>query len=257
MKVTHMLAAAAIYSSALLAQDDALLKEAANAPRAIREGELANPGQPTAEEILKLVRISYALQDHQLTGRLEDYASGRQEPFVLNMTQQVIRFRFQQPAQIVNLDLSQEPAQLTNVQSGGKEEVRLSQYGERVRNFDLNYEDLSLRFLYWKQAQLLGEDSISGQKMWKLRVTSPDGRGPYGTVDIWVHQKSGGMAKMEGWDKQGKFIKRFEIISVQKAGETWVPKKMKIQTLDPNSSYKSPKTLGTTNMLFDKPEKTK
>jgi hypothetical protein len=215
----------------------------------------AESDTPTAEEVLRLVRLSYTLQDHKLTGQLQDYKSGKKEPFALTMSQQVIRFRFENPAQIVNLDLTTLPATLTSTQPGGKNEVPLAQYGEKVRGFDLNYEDLSLRFLYWTKAKMIGEDRVSGQKTWKVRVTTPDGQGPYGTVDVWVHQGSGGMAKMEGWDKQGNLVKRFEITDVQKAGESWVPKKMKIQTIDPTSNYNAPKATGTTYMIFDKPLK--
>jgi hypothetical protein len=247
MKLPAYIVALLSFTVLVPAQEE-VKKAEVDAPRAARE-------TPTAEEVLRLVRLSYTLQDHKLTGNLEDYTSGKTEPFSLNMSQQVIRFLFQNPSQIVNLDLSTLPARLTNTVPGGKSDVPLSSYGEKVRGFDLNYEDLSLRFLYWTDSKLMGEDRVGGQKTWKVRVTTPDGLGPYGTVDVWVHQGSGGMAKMEGWDKQGNLIKRFEITDVQKAGDSWVPKKMKIQTINPTSSYSSPKATGVTYMKFDKPVK--
>jgi hypothetical protein len=245
---TALVLAFAFASALTLTAEEEVQRAAIDAPR-------ATPAVPSPEEVLRLVRLSYTLQDHKLTGKLEDDKTGKKEPFALTMSQQVIRFRFDNPPQIVNLDLTTLPATLTTTQAGGKVEVPLGQYGAKVRDFDLNYEDLSLRFLYWTKAKMLGEDSISGQKMWKVRVTTPDAEGPYGTVDVWVHQGSGGMAKMEGWDRQGNLIKRFEITSFQKANENWLPKKMKIQTIDPKSSYSSPKPTGLTYMLFDKPEK--
>ena len=209
---------------------------------------------PAPEDLLKLVRISYTLSDSRLTGKLRDTESGKEEPFDLTMSQQAVRFRFTNPPQIVNLDLSTKPATLREVKPGGSTEVPAEMYGQRVRGFDLTYEDLSMSFLYWTKAEVLGEESLgtfSGQKAWKVRVTTPDNKGPYGTVDIWVHQGSGGMAKMEGWDRKGNKIKHFEMKSFQKVGDSYAPKEIRVDTIDPASSKKT----GTTYMTFDKPEK--
>ena len=201
---------------------------------------------------MRLVRLSYALQDSKLTGKLRDDDTGRQEAFTLTMSQMVIRFLFTNPKHVVHLDLAAEPPLLREVKPGGAAEVPMSQYGDKVRGFDLNYEDLSLRFLYWPKPKLMGEENVAiGQKAWKIRVTTPDAKGPYGTVDLWIHQGSGGMAKMEGWDKQGRLIRRYKINSVQKVGETHIPKEMRIESVDPTSG----KTSSRTYMIFDKPQK--
>ena len=221
---------------------------------ALTRAEDAARALPAPEDLLKLVRVSYTLRDSRLTGRLRDNESGKEEPFDLNMSQQSVRFRFAKPPQIVNLDLSTSPATLRDVKPGGSDEVPASMYSERVRGFDLTYEDLSMSFLYWTKAETLGEESLgtfSGQKAWKVRVTTPDNKGPYGTVDIWVHQGSGGMAKMEGWDRKGNKIKHFEMRSFQKVGDSYAPKEIRVDTLDPKSGRKS----GTTYMTFDKPVK--
>ena len=201
---------------------------------------------------MRLVRLSYALQDSKLTGKLRDDDSGREEPFALTMSQMVIRFLFTNPNHIVNLDLASEPPVLREVKPGGSNEVPMSQYDDKVRGFDLNYEDLSLRFLYWPNPKLMGEENVAiGQKAWKIRVTSPDAKGPYGTVDLWIHQGSGGMAKMEGWDRKGNKVKHFEMRSFQKVGESYAPKEIRVDTYAPGSSKKT----GSTYMTFDKPIK--
>lgn len=220
----------------------------------ITQAEDAAKALPAAEDLLKLVRISYTLNDSRLTGKLRDSESGKEEPFDLNMSQQSVRFRFVNPPQIVNLDLTTSPATLRDVKPGGTTEVPASMYSERVRGFDLTYEDLSMSFLYWTKAEVLGEESLgtfSGQKAWKVRVTTPDNKGPYGTVDIWVHQGSGGMAKMEGWDRKGNKVKHFEMRSFQKVGESYAPKEIRVETYVPGTSKKT----GTTYMTFDKPIK--
>jgi hypothetical protein len=59
------------------------------------------------------------------------------------------------------------------------------------------------------------------------------------------------MAKMEGSDKQGRLIRRYKINSVQKVGETHIPKEMRIESLVPGTTRAASRTY----MTFDKPQK--
>lgn len=204
--------------------------------------------EPTAEEIMRLVRMSYALQDYKLAGSLRDDESGKKEAFELTMQQQTIRFRFSNPAEIVDLDLANHPPVLTRVVPGGKSAVPVSSYADPVRGMSMNFEDLSLRFTYWPDPKLMGTDTIKTAKCWVVRVVNPDGKGPYGTVDLWVHQGSGGVARMDAYDPQGKLMKRFQVVSVQKLNETTILKEMRIEAFDPPGS-KNPKR---TYMKLDK-----
>ena len=81
-----------------------LLATAATCARA------ADPQPKTAEEILRIVRLSYALQNHKMTGVLRDDATGRTEPLQLNREKQVLRFLFTNPGQVNHPDLKSEPA---------------------------------------------------------------------------------------------------------------------------------------------------
>ena len=191
---------------------------------------------------MRLVRASYAQQNYKLTGSLRDDASGRKEAFELTMQQQTVRFRFTNPSEIVELDLATQPATLSRVVPGGKAPVPIASYAEEVRGMTLNFEDLSLRFTYWPNPQLMGTDSLKTQKMWVVRVVNPDGKGPYGTVDLWVHQGSGGVARMEAYSPQGQKMKRFEVVSVQKLNEVTILKEMRLETYDPPGSTKARRT---------------
>lgn len=208
------------------------------------------PAPASAEEILKLVRLSYALQNTKLTGELRDDDTGKTEPMELTMQQQVVRFRFiNPPPEIVHLDLTTTPATLWQVKAGGSTPVPLKQASESVRGMDFNYEDLSMRFLYWKNSQLLGEDRVRTVKCWKVRVMAPNRSGPYGTVDLWVHQESGGVAKMDAYNPQGKLVKRFQVVSVQKVGKATVLKEMRVESFNPSTGS----VQGRTYMKMNKP----
>jgi len=204
--------------------------------------------EPTAEDVMRLVRMSYALQDYKLNASLRDETTGKREQFELTMQQKTIRFRFSNPAEIINLDLAATPAALSRVQPGGRENVPIHQYGASVRGMAINYEDLSLRFTYWPKPQMIGTDTIKTAKCWIVRVVNPDGKGPYGVVDLWVHQGSGGVARMDAYDPKANLVKRFQVISVQKAKDITILKEMRIEAFDPGTK----KAVNRTYMKLDK-----
>lgn len=213
----------------------------------------AQDAQPkTAEEILRIVRLSYALQNHKMNGELRDDATGRREPMTLTMEDKVMRFLFKNPpTEIVHLDLNTEPATLYQVRQGGSSVVPASQHGDKVRGMEFNYEDLSLGFLYWPRPQLMGESRVSGQKCWIVRVTNPHREGPYYVVDLYVHQGSGGAAKMEAYDRNSKVVKRYQVTKVQKVEGATTLKELRIESLNPfNGDVK-----GRTYMTLDDPVK--
>lgn len=210
------------------------------------------PQPKTAEEILRIVRLSYALQNHKMSGQLRDDATGRVEPLELTMDNHVMRFRFKtQPPEIVHLDMNTTPATLYQVRPGGTSQVSGAQSSNSVRGMAFNYEDLSLRFLYWPRPQLMGEDRVSGQKCWIVRVTNPGSDGPYYVVDIWVHQGSGGAAKMMAYDRSSKVVKRYQVTKVQTVDNATVLKELKIETVNPATG----EVQGRTYMTMDNPEK--
>src|SRR5215217_8085426 len=113
---------------------------------------------PSGEEILTMVRMSQALQDlRQLKGRLRNDDTGQEFPFLLTMSDNVIRFVFPDPPkEIINLDLKDNGTKLTRTSSAGRVEMPSSLYSERVRQTAINFEDLSMRFLYWPNAKVVG-----------------------------------------------------------------------------------------------------
>lgn len=212
---------------------------------------------PSAEHVLSLVRRSYALQDHKMTGRLRDDDTGREEPLDLTLSSTVMRFLFKNtPPEIVHLDLTTNPATLWQVKQGGSSQVPVKNAADSVRGMDFNYEDLSLRFIYWKNVKMLDANAritAARIKCWLIRVTAPDQSGPYYTVDLWVHQESGGVAKMEAYNTLSKMVKRFQVNKMQKVDGVTVLKEMKVESFNPlNGDIK-----GRTYMTMDAPVKQK
>lgn len=221
-------------------------------PAALRAED---PPELTAEQVLVLVRRSYALQNHRMAGVLRDDNTGKTEPLELTLTGSVMRFRFKNPPpEIVHLDLTTSPATLWQVKAGGSSPVPLGNAADSVRGMDFNYEDLSLRFTYWKNVKMLDANArltAARVKCWLVRVTAPDTKGPYYTVDLWVEKESGGVAKMEAYNTVSKMVKRFQVTKVQKVDGATVLKEMRIESFNPVNGQ--PK--GRTYLTLDAPQK--
>jgi len=204
--------------------------------------------EPSAEDIQRLVKLSYIRQNMTLKGQLRNDETGTEAPFVLSMLENTIRFRFENPVQIINLDLNDKAFVLREVIKGKNAPVPKAKYGEKIRGTDITYEDLSMRFLYWPNPVKLDQENVKHRTCWKLRLNNPDASGAYGVAFIWVDSTSGGIMRMEGYDRQGKLIKRYEVISGMKVGEGWMLKQMRIETFDAATK----KRLGRTYLELEK-----
>lgn len=198
--------------------------------------------EPTAEEIQQAVRFSYVGQDMTLKGRLRNHNTGVEVPIELSMLKNTIRFRFENPVQIINLDLNDKGFVLREVARGRNAPVPRSKYGEKIRGTDITYEDVSLRFLYWPNPVKLEKETVKHRTCWKLRLDNPDTSGAYSVAFIWVDPGSGSIMRMEGYNREGKLIKRYEIISGMKVGDAWMLKQMRIESIDPATRKRTGRT---------------
>ncbi len=193
------------------------------------------------DEILRLVRYSYTVNDQDFESRLRK--ESEMIPFKLSLKPNYIRFRFDDPAQAVHLDTSGEQLILREVVAGSNAPVPLARYGEFIRGTDLTYEDLAMRFLYWPNPKVLDKrELIKTRPAWKLQLTNPDMRGPYGFVVVWIDRASGGLIKMEGYDRseKPKLLKDFEVSHGKKMQDIWIADVIRVR------SYENGDKRGTT-----------
>jgi hypothetical protein len=205
----------------------------------------------SAEDIVKLVHLSRALKRNDLTGSLRK--ADIKAEFRVTLTEKLMDFKFASPDQQVRLDLGEDSYRLAE---NGKP-VAEADYGKGIRGTDLSYEDLSFRYLYWKNPYKLQSETFATRKCWKIQLNNPrQGVGAYNTVVIWVDQESGGLMKMEGYlfeKKDGKdvwkLIKRCAVKSGMKVDDATVLKEMSIEAFDPGTG----KGQGKTFLEMNKP----
>ena len=101
---------------------------------------------------------------------------------------------------------------------------------------DVTVEDLSLGFLYWPDARFLGKESVRGRGAWKIELRPGKRGSEFAVVRVWLDEASGALLRIEGFDWQGKLLRRFEVVSGQRIDGQWMLKQMRIEKFSPENS---------------------
>jgi hypothetical protein len=189
---------------------------------------------PPAQEILESVRLGQAQQQLELEGQL------RQDqivvPFQFTQTGPVIRYTFSKPDEALQLRLAENDSRLEMVTKEGVEKIAPAQFDQKIRGTAVTYEDLALRFLYWPNAKVIGDDTVQMVDCWRLELRSPPRQSQYPTIRLWVQKDGPAIMKVEGYDSNGKLSKRFTVVSGQKIEGRWFLKQMRIEEFVPGTS---------------------
>ncbi len=212
---------------------------------------------PNAGDLLRAVRRAQSGQRANLKGTLltkpaDAMVRPVEASFRFVSEGPVVRYQFSDPEPVtLRIALGENDSELmqSGSSSGGK--FTPAQFGRRVMGTDLTYEDLALKFIYWKNAIIEGEDRMKTRSVWRIRLAAPGGGGSnYGSVIVWVDKDSGALMKAEGRNPAGHLIKRFEVVSAQVIKGTWFLRAMRVETVDALSG----KVSSRTTMEIEPPE---
>ena len=154
----------------------------------------------------------------------------------------MIRYSFTKPDEALQLRLGDNDSRLEEITREGVEKITPAQFDHKVRGTAVTYEDLALKFLYWPNARVTGENSISLRNCWKLELKAPNRQSQYSNVWLWVDKEGGALMKLEGYDWNGKLAKRFTVVSGQKIEDRWFLKQMRIEEFDPATGKQRART---------------
>jgi len=194
---------------------------------------LAEP-PPSAKEILDSVRMLESRQQIDLNGQLRE--NEIVVPFRLTQTGPLIRYSFTNPDEVLQLRLGENSSRLDLVTDAGTEKFAPSKLNQKIRGTGVSYEDLALKFLYWPESRVLGEENVRTRNCWKLQLRAPSRESQYSNIFLWIDKASGALMRMEGYDWNGQLAKRFEVVSAQKIDNRWFLKQMRVEELQPGST---------------------
>jgi len=171
----------------------------------------------TSAELLEYARQSIASMGGAFDGAFMQGAGRKRVPFVVEAGRNgAMRYHFNQPAQIITLQVGEEPeGDLT----------------EAIRGTDITREDLSLWYLAWPSGDARADRS-AGMPFWVVPVTNPTDRGHYSRADIWIHQKTFSLFRVDAYDRSGKLARRLEVEHIRKFGEQHIADRLRISTFD-------------------------
>ena len=217
---------------------------------------MAPAQQPDAKAIMAGARMSATLTklDEGLRGNIRK-ASQKPDP-TLFLKGKDIQFQFSEnkgPWRVFHMRMGDETFNLFEIIDGKTVDFPDKKLVEPIAGTDLTYEDLALRFFYWPDPMLEGQEDVGGQSCYKIRINKPKGAaGRYEVVYVWVHTKFGAFMRIRGHDKTGGIVKEFQVEDVmQIAKETWTLRKMQVATHDPATGRR----LSITDVTFDTPNK--
>jgi hypothetical protein len=193
---------------------------------------LSAHAEPDAEAILAAARVNPLGEKISLDAQLR--TESKKTPFRI-VVDGTVRYQFDDPEQELILELGDEASTLRERTGGKTASVRPARFDDSVRGTGLTYEDLALKFLYWKNPKLLGEEKVRTRKAWKIEIQSGRESSQYGVARVWVDQQTGALLRIEGFDRSGKKLRRFEVVSVQKLDDQGMLKSMRVELFQPDT----------------------
>lgn len=219
---------------------------------AICSGELL--AQPGADELLKRVRQGVTTAANKdMKGQMRK--RGLKVPFTMSLRGDLISFLYLVNQQSERFDLKFNDSSLSILFLQNGKMVRLPEkfYAQPIGGTDVSYDDLSMRFLYWKNGTVLPQDSTSvvkGRDCWVVQVKNPSTSiGEYAWVRVWIDKEEGGILQIDGINKNGELSKRFIINSISRLDDgSCFFKQMKLEVRD---SANSKRVISTSYIEMD------
>jgi negative regulator of sigma E activity len=191
--------------------------------------------EPDPNTILDQIRSAQVEIGQTLNAKLRP-EKGPSVPIKLRFNRQQIQYEFTDPPEKLIVQLTDNDSILSQQTAKGPQMVAGSKLTEAVRGTDVTYEDLSLRFLYWRNAHYEGERNVRSVTCSVVLVQPPNRNSEYGSVRIWIAKDRGAMVKAEGFDAAGRLIKRFEVVSIQTIEDKTIFKQIRIERFDPSTA---------------------
>ncbi|MFZ0616430.1 MAG: outer membrane lipoprotein-sorting protein [Chthoniobacterales bacterium] len=185
----------------------------------------------SAEQILQAARLSPTARPASLQAQIR--GEGQPTPLRIRLKNRVISYCFSNPDQTLLLKLDQNRTRLLEKKGDATNAVTGTHLHDEVRDSGVTYQDLSMGFLYWPLPILQGEETVKTRRAWKIDLQAPSDEPVYGVARVWIDKESGAILRIEGYDKKGLLLRRFEIISAQKIDGLWMLKQMRIESFEP------------------------
>ncbi len=168
------------------------------------------------QRLLAAARQSIASMSGSFYGTFQQGVGRNVVPFAVSSRQDGrMIYRFNNPNESIQVRVGSSAGLL-----GGR-------FTEPVRGTDVTREDLSIWQLGWP-ATGVKEDRTSGFKCWKVSVRNPNGEGAYKSADVWIHQNSLALIRMDAYDASGNLARRLQVQKIKRFGDQQLGEQMRV-----------------------------
>lgn len=196
---------------------------------------------PSADELLQAMReMTVSQGSRDVVGTIRKNKT--KIPFSLSARGETIVFQYKEGEAWKRFDvrIRERSADLLLVEGKDARVMPPAHYARTIAGTDVCYEDLSLRFLYWKGGKVLqntADSRIKGRDCYIVEIPNPQPSvGQFAWVRLWVDKENGVTWQIDGYGADGKLRKRFTITSVQRLADgTWFFKQMKLEVRNPQN----------------------
>ena len=100
---------------------------------------------------------------------------------------------------------------------------------DAVEGTDITWLDITLSFLWWKDAELAGEDTFRGALCDIVVVRPPEPIAGCASMRLWVDRKRGFLRQAEQINEKGERVRWMWVASVGKINDRWMIRNMEVK----------------------------
>jgi len=152
----------------------------------------AEQEQPDPQDLLRDARMASTNKEAELRGQLR--AGKLSTPFTLTVNFGRLRFAFDDPPRVLEVRLDDDSSGVFDEKGRALKKGMQEPVAEGA---PVTAEDLSMGFLYWPDARLMGKESVRTRSAWKIELRPGKRGSEFAVVRVWLDEASGALLRIE------------------------------------------------------------
>lgn len=116
-----------------------------------------------------------------------------------------------------------EPSEFLFMEGDAADWTPLTDLNRSMAGLDLDWADVSLSYLWWRNARIVGSERVRGRFCYIVDLRAPpDEVSRYAGVRIWVDPELALLMQVDAYDARNRPIRRMQVKSLHKLDDLWM-----------------------------------